>query len=145
MAALTFFVCVVGFLFGWKSGGWRIKSKRLQEQNERIQNELLESNRENFEMKHQLGLPPHRRLMLLHERDPEQTISDDEQRKERDASPHLGVGGGMPLLILATAAAAMAAENSKRKKEKALAAASKSVSARDLSALKARLKEKASR
>lgn len=96
-------------------------------------------------MKHQLGLPPHRRLMLLHERDPEQTISDDEQRKERDATPQIGVGGGMPFLILAAAAAAMVAENSKRKKEKVLAPTSRVASARDLAALKARLKEKASR
>ena len=41
---------------------------------------------ENFEMKTQLGLPPHRRLMLLSEPDPEKTISDADLRKQREAS-----------------------------------------------------------
>lgn len=133
------------FAFGWKSAEWYIEVRKLRAQNERVQKELLSSNRENFEMKVQLGLPPHRRLILLSEPDPEKTISDAELEKQRGASSeepaYLG-GGGMPLLIIAAAAAALSASQSKKK---ATAPVRKVSPKKDLSALKARLKDKASK
>ena len=117
------FIIFIAFMFvqayfGLQASAWYSEVKKLRAQNERIQKELLDSNRENYELKMQLGLPPHRRLPILSE----PAVSEAPEEKglvELSSSLSDAGGAGLPpmMMLMMIGAKVMADKKKKEKKD----------------------------
>jgi hypothetical protein len=95
------------FTFGWKASTWRVASKKLKAENQRLKEEICAAVSENKEMRLQLSLPPERRFALDVALDPGKTISDERMKIDRSTN-QASLGGVDPMIIIAASAAMLA-------------------------------------